>query len=207
MDRVEPTPDSPDKGLGGLFVKPSVKPATPDIIQFNEEEVPIEFITQLLFEDIGGIEILSVARSQIINGINISNNLIANSSELANIFSPQKFFSIPGNLRDTFENFPIKLFKSIPSFGSAPSRFYIGEKDSLGCEGFPVLRKRDDELVLCFNSLQEAESFVAKDKNPEVVYLEEDTGNLIVSVKDFQKKNRVQVEILLRGEIKNDTIY
>lgn len=207
MERVEPTPDSPNKDTGALFVKPSVKPATPDIILFDEESVPIEFITDLLFEEIGGIEILTVARSQLINGKNVSNTLIANSSELAEIFSSQKFFSIPGNLRDIFENFPIKFFKNAPNFGSAPSRFYVGEKDSLGCDGFPVLRKRDDELVLCFESLQEAEGFVAKDRSPDTVYLEEDTGNLVVDVQNFKKTNRVQIEILFRGEVESDTIY
>lgn len=204
---INAVPDVPEKDSGGSFVRPSVKPATPDIILFNEAEVPIEFITDLLFEQIGGIEILSIARNDLINGQNLLYNLISNSSLLAQTYSSNNFFKVPGNIQDLFRNFPINLLLHIPEVGTAPLKFYVGEENSFGCTGFPVLNKRTDEVIACFDTLREAEFFVFFQKNPAIVYVEEETGNIVVDVLNIARNNRVEIEVLAEGDVEDDTIY
>jgi hypothetical protein len=74
---IRPTPNMPDKEKSPFaLIDSAVKPATPDLILFNDAEIPIEIVTELLFEDIGSIEILNIARSDTINGREISYGLI-----------------------------------------------------------------------------------------------------------------------------------
>ncbi len=206
-NNIEPTPDTPSNFLVGAFSKPSVKPATPDIILFDEENVPIDFVSQLLFEEIGGIEILSVTRNDLVNGENVSYNLIANSALIAKDYSSNNLFKVPGSIEDLFRNFSIRLVLHIPSVTSSPSLFYVGEENSFGCSGFPVLNKRDDELIGCFDTLREAETFISNQQNPAIVYVEEETGNVVVDILNIRRSDRVEIEVLSAAEVEDDTIY
>jgi hypothetical protein len=204
-NNVEPTPDAPEK-IQSAIVKPSIKPATPDLILFNED-LPIELLTDLLFEDIGGIEILTIARSDLINGQNFSYGLIANSAELAKAYSPDNFFKVPGGTSDIFENFPIKFAVHVPDIGTAPSRFYVGEENSFGCTGFPVLNKTNNQVLACLETFRQAEAFAIAQQNLSIVYVEEKTGNVVVDVLGVKKSDRVEIEILSEAEVESDTIY
>jgi hypothetical protein len=46
----------------------SIKIATPDIMIGKDEVVPIETMTNLIFEDIGGQEIINISRADLVNG-------------------------------------------------------------------------------------------------------------------------------------------
>jgi hypothetical protein len=106
---LEATPVAPDAVKNSALIRPSVKPATPDLILFDDAAIPLEFITDLLFEQIGGKEILNIARNDIINGQKISYNLIANSSKIAQEYNPKNIFRVPGTSAEFFENFSIKF--------------------------------------------------------------------------------------------------
>ena len=45
-----------------------IKSATPENILWDESLMPIEILTDLIFEDIGGQELLSVTRHDTVNG-------------------------------------------------------------------------------------------------------------------------------------------
>lgn len=113
---VSSTPDVP------LYV-PSVpsnaiKPATPDLIQFNDSDIPIEFMTDLMFEDIGGQEILSVSRNDLVNGQKVIYNPIKNLSQLSLQNGPQTMFMMPESTASQFKNFPISLEEKVPEIGT-----------------------------------------------------------------------------------------
>jgi hypothetical protein len=55
-----------------------VKTATPDIVLFDDSALPIEVMTDLIFENIGGQELISITRSDIVNGQKISYQPIKN---------------------------------------------------------------------------------------------------------------------------------
>ena len=64
VDPVASAPASSSK----VAVKADIKVATPNLIIQGSELVPIEIMTDLIFEDIGGQEIITITRSDIING-------------------------------------------------------------------------------------------------------------------------------------------
>lgn len=109
MSDLEATPYVPEAIKNSALLRPSVKPASPDLILFDDAAIPLEFITDLLFEQVGGKEIINIVRNDILNGQNISYNLIKNSSELAQTYSPNNIFRVPGTMAEFFENFSIKF--------------------------------------------------------------------------------------------------
>jgi hypothetical protein len=113
MAEINPTPDVPKVQKDSAFVKPAVKPATPDLILFNDAEIPTEFITDLLFEQLGGKEIITIARNDIINGQKISYNLIPNSFQLSRTYGTN-IFRVPGTSAEFFDNFAIKFGLYVP---------------------------------------------------------------------------------------------
>lgn len=96
----------------------SIKPATPDLIQFNDSDIPIEFMTDLLFENIGGQEILSVSRNDIVNGQKVIYNPIKNTSQVGLNYSPQNLFIITDTSSSYFNNYSINFQEKVPEIGT-----------------------------------------------------------------------------------------
>lgn len=113
---VSSTPDIP--AYVPAVANNAIKPATPDLIQFNDSDIPIEFMTDLMFEDIGGQEILSVTRNDLVNGQNVLYTPIKNLSQLSLQNGPQTMFVMPESTASQFKNFPIKLEEKVPVVGS-----------------------------------------------------------------------------------------
>ena len=87
------TPDNPEIMLDLQKDSSSVKPATPEIILFNDDAMPIEIMTDLIFEDIGGQELATISRHDIINGQKIIYNPIKNLSDLYLQYNPNNVLS------------------------------------------------------------------------------------------------------------------
>jgi hypothetical protein len=206
---IRPTPNMPDKEKSPFaLIDSAVKPATPDLILFNDAEIPIEIVTELLFEDIGSIEILNIARSDTINGREISYNLIGNLSDLSRRYAPTNIFKLSGTLGEFFNNFAIKFKVHAPDTGTGPDPFYIGDENSFGCTGFPVLDRVTDTVLACLTTFAEAREFVnSQEFKRDIVYSDQENGNIIVDVINLKKDDRVEVELLTEGFLEDDTIY
>lgn len=113
-----------------------VKVATPEIILFDESTLPVEVLTDLIFENIGGQEILSVSRHNTINGDYISNQLIKNLTSLNQEYSSKKLLSLQNTSDKYFSNFGIKLETKIPFEGNGPdgSNIYIDSSQNIVIE-------------------------------------------------------------------------
>jgi hypothetical protein len=96
----------------------SVKVATPDILILTDEAMSPEIMTDLIFEDIGGQEIISIARNDIINGQNVLYQPIKNITSLFYQYNPQNILALPKTDKDYFKNFPISLQSHIPECGT-----------------------------------------------------------------------------------------
>lgn len=108
-----------------------IKSATPEIILFNGDSVPMEIMTDLIFEDIGGQELLSVARHDNISGDFISNNLIKNLTSINQNFSSLRLVNIQNTSDRYFANFGIKLESKIPYEGNGLNgeNVYLDDND------------------------------------------------------------------------------
>lgn len=158
---VEPTPNLPT--IVPSSVSSSVKIATPDLLITEEEIVPIEVMTDLLFEDIGAEELINIARNDIVGGQNVIYQPIKNLTSLYLQYNPQNVLSLQNTSDRFFKNFPIKFENRVPDVGTGP--------------------------------------------NGEIVYIEAETGNLIINVINLAEDEQVEIQMLNSGNILNDTIY
>jgi hypothetical protein len=104
-----------------------IKSATPEIILWDDATIPVEILTDLIFENIGGQELLSLTRHDTINGENVSNQLIKNLTFLNQEYSSKRILSLQNTSDKYFSNFSIKLDSKIPFEGNGPlgSNIYV----------------------------------------------------------------------------------
>lgn len=114
---VNPVPNYPSQRPP--TPKTDFKPATPDLIEFDESQVPIDFMTDVIFEQIGGQEILSISRSDLINGQSILYNPIRNASQLNIKYGPSTIIPMPDTIEFYFNGKAIKLSDKIPITGES----------------------------------------------------------------------------------------
>lgn len=106
-----------------------IKSATPEIILFKDDSIPMEIMADLIFEDIGGQELLSVSRHDTISGDFITNTLIKNITSINQDLSPKRLLSLQNTSDKYFSNFGIKLENKIPFEGNGQngSNVYVDQ--------------------------------------------------------------------------------
>jgi hypothetical protein len=125
----------------------TVKTATPDIILFDDGIIPIEIMTDLIFEDIGGQELINIARGDIINGQKITYQPIKNISDIERQYNPNNIISLQKTSDTYFANFPIQIKDKTPNTGSGPNgeNVYL---DSISNDlTIDVINMQNDEQV------------------------------------------------------------
>jgi hypothetical protein len=110
-----------------------------------------------LFENIGAHELITISRNDIINGQNVSYNLIKNLSSIQQQYNPNNILSLQSTSSKYFANFPIKFETKIPKIGSGPEGAYV--------------------------------------------YLDENTGNLIIETENIEIGEEIEVQITSSGTI------
>ena len=86
-----------------------------DVIQFNDDNVSVEGITNLLFEQIGGIELISMVRRDTVDGQNPYYTIISNLSNTKKEFDPTQIISRQKPNQSFFDIFSIDLNSKIPN--------------------------------------------------------------------------------------------
>lgn len=123
---VAPTPATATTTAAAATTSASqVKTATKDIILFNDESFPVSLMADLIFEDIGGEELISIARRDTVNGQDITYQPIKNLSSIEQQYNPNNIVSLQATVDKYFANFPIKLDNKIPEAGTGVDGNYI----------------------------------------------------------------------------------
>jgi len=86
-----------------------IKQADPDIITFDDEVVSGTFLVERFFEEIGGIELINISRSDIINGDLVNYTPIKNLSSLRRQYNPNNIIAIASTAQSAFSRFKIDL--------------------------------------------------------------------------------------------------
>ena len=107
------------EGAGILIPNPS------DVALFNDKRVAQQIMADLVFENIGGQELLSIARNDTINGQEILYQPIKNLSGIADQYNSSTLIPVEGDSASYFENFSIKLDERIPSVGYGPNGTFV----------------------------------------------------------------------------------
>lgn len=153
----------PNNPSSGSSSNNDVKIAPKDIILFDDEQVPVELMTDLIFENIGGQELINIARNDVVNGQNVIYQPIKNLTSLNFQYNPQNILALQDTDVNYFKKFPINFNSKVPVCGTG--------------------------------------------SDCQIVYLDPETGDLIINVVNLGRDEQVEVEILSDGLILNDTIY
>ena len=87
-----------------------VKIATPDLIlPLKESTVPIDAMETLIFQDIGGEEILNMSRMDLVGGEQIENQNIQDLQKLYQDYNPTTILTVPDAADPYFNAFQINL--------------------------------------------------------------------------------------------------
>lgn len=121
--------------------------ARPDIILFNDETTPIEVMTDLIFENIGGQELINIARTDLVNGQNVVYQPIKNLTSLYLQYNPQNILGLQDVDKDYFKKFPIILSNKIPACGTGPNCEIVYIDSATGDLVINVINLMPDEQV------------------------------------------------------------
>lgn len=116
-DAVAPQPNSTVQ----TPVVPSIKVATPELVALSNQALSVEYMTDVIFEDIGGQELINISRNDIINGQDVIYSPIKNISNVFFQYNPQNILKLQDTSLTYFQNFPIRLENKIPNVGNGPN--------------------------------------------------------------------------------------
>jgi hypothetical protein len=156
VSALPPTPSNAGLNISAFSVNP-VLTAPIDTILLNEEATPIEIMADLLFENIGGQELINIARNDTVNGQTVIYQPIKNLSTIQQQYNPNNIVSLQSTSDKYFQNFSIKFETKVPNVGNGP--------------------------------------------NGEHVYIDKETGGLVIEAIKIENEEQIQVEITTGGTI------
>ena len=155
VSAVPQTPSSMSV-TNSLPPKPT-KTAPIDTILFDDQSISPEIMADLVFEDIGGHELLSISRNDIINGQQVSYSPIKNLGLVQQRYNPNNIMGLQSTSDKYFANFAIKFDNKVPSPGTGPDGAHV--------------------------------------------YINPETGELIVEAVNLAEDEQIEVEITISGTI------
>jgi len=121
------------------FVSPSgIKQADPDIVITRPEPVGPEAVLELNYEDISGMELINISRSDLVDGKKVIYSPIKNLSKLRNKYNPNNLINVSSTSSNYFATFGIDLI------GRGMSTPYFDDSGDLVIEIDDI---RDNELI------------------------------------------------------------
>jgi hypothetical protein len=95
----------------------SVKIATPDLILENSDVLDIEIMTDLIFEDIGGYELATISRHDLVNGQKVIYAPIKNLTDLYLQYNPNNVLRLQSS-DSFFKSLSLSIFNHLPVCGN-----------------------------------------------------------------------------------------
>ena len=126
---------------------PPVKTAPIDTILFDEEAVPIQIMSDLIFENIGGQELINVARNDTVNGQQIIYQPIKNLTQIQQQYNPNNILAIQATSDKYFQNFAIKFESKVPNVGTGPAGEHVYIDPTNGNLVIEAINIQDDEQI------------------------------------------------------------
>ena len=135
-----PPPPRPPPPPPGQKQTSQVKISTVNVVNMNYEATSVEQMEKLYFQNVGGTEILSVARHDTVGGEETVFNNVDNLSELRSQFNPLNIL-MSTNLNALFSEYGVNIDQKI---GALDSTFSINVEGGMDIEVFNV---NTDEYV------------------------------------------------------------
>ncbi len=126
---------------------PPVKTAPIDTILFDEEAVPIQIMSDLIFENIGGQELINIARNDTVNGQQIIYQPIKNLTQIQQQYNPNNIVALQATSDKYFQNFAIKFETKVPQQGTGPDGSHIYIDPETGSLVVEAVNMQEDEQI------------------------------------------------------------
>jgi hypothetical protein len=123
------------------------KTAPIDTVLFNDESVSLEIMTDLIFEDIGGHELLSISRNDIINGQQVSYSPIKNLGLVQQRYNPNNILGLQSTSDKYFANFAIKFDEKVPLEGNGLNGLNVYIEEATGDLIIETVNMNTDEQL------------------------------------------------------------
>jgi hypothetical protein len=122
---VSPTPPTPAPTISvassiAKTITNPIKTATPDIVLFDDSIVPVEVMADLIFEDIGGQELINISRTDTINGQKILYQPIKNINSINQEYNPNNILGLQKTSDRHFAGYAIKFEERVPTVTNSP---------------------------------------------------------------------------------------
>lgn len=109
-----PTPPNPWNTISTFTAPKGIKQAQPDIIIDPEIDTSGDYIVERFFEELGGTELINLSRYDLIDGINVVYNPIANLSSLRKRYNPNNIIALDVLSDNEFSKVSIDLLSRGP---------------------------------------------------------------------------------------------
>jgi hypothetical protein len=166
----------------------SVKIATPDLIIFDDEVMSIENMTDLIFEDIGGYELATISRHDLVNGQKVIYSPIKNLTDLYLQYNPNNVLRLQSS-DSYFKSLSLSIFNHLPACGTG---YTISPPPPP--QDNPGYEEKDLNKWI-------------KTPNCKSVYIDPITGDLVINLINVKENEQVEVQVLTSGGIFSDTIH
>ena len=124
----------------------AVKQPSPSLVTYNAETLPQELIVDLLFEDVGGTELINVSRHDTINGQNVVYSLISNLSILNRSFNPNNILA--GQISySQFSQYSLDIASKIMGISLDSSGNLVIEFSSIGNDEYAEIELSSDGTI------------------------------------------------------------
>ncbi len=145
---LSPTPNTPlsiNQMLSSSNVN-LIKTATPDIVLFDDDSVPTEQMADLIFENIGGQELINITRNDTINGQNISYQPIKNIRSIQQSYNSNNILGLQKTSDKYFSGFSIRFDQKTPNEGNGlnGTNVYVDNSGNLVIEAVGL--NNDEQL-------------------------------------------------------------
>jgi hypothetical protein len=152
---VSAVPNTPSSTSVSSKIPPNpTKTAPIDTVLFDDNSMSIEIMTDLIFEDIGGHELINIARNDIVNGQQVSYAPIKNLGLIQQMYNPNNILRLQATSEKYFNNFSIKFEEKVPLVGNGPngSNVYIEQATGdLIIEGVNINKDELFEVEISLN--------------------------------------------------------
>jgi hypothetical protein len=143
----KPAPTPPTLNLPDPPQYTGIKSAPIDTIEFIDETFSDNLIIDLLFEDVGGQELLTIARNDTVNGQSVVYQPFKNLGILQETYNATTLLRLQETSDKFFSNFLINLRSKIPNVGNGENgkNYYLDLTNGSGIIEFVNIRS--DEQV------------------------------------------------------------
>ena len=125
----------------------STKIAVPNAVDVLSDPIAYEAMYELIFQDIGGQELINISRADAINGQNIMYSIVKNLKNLMLDYNSNNIIKLGGTSDVLFKNFSIRLEDRLPKYGLGTDGATVYIEADTGNIAINLVNMQDEEQV------------------------------------------------------------